>query len=140
MRGDAIAVAGQQPERGQPLGETDRRVRKDGPYLGRELAFAVVAVEAPRLGHIGDVKRPQARGHATPLGQRMATKKSWATCSSANMRTASIIVSGTGSFRLVISHCSLPFYLRQVIHAFQRRKSDARSFPERTGRLEDALG
>lgn len=56
-RRNAITVAGEQPDRRQPLGERNRRIFKDCPNLGRELPLAVVAVPTHGFLHEGNASR-----------------------------------------------------------------------------------
>lgn len=64
---NAVAVAGNEPNRREPLGERDRRILKDRPDLGRELPLAIVAVPAHLLfeeGHAGRSAAHPGASHA----------------------------------------------------------------------------
>jgi hypothetical protein len=57
-RANAVLCSSNHPDGGKPLLQSQRRILKDGSYLGRELTFAVSALAlpftlSPQEGHIG---------------------------------------------------------------------------------------
>lgn len=56
IRRYSVTIARNQPDRGKPLVQTDRRVLKDRPDLGRELLLALAAVPTTVLRKVRDLR------------------------------------------------------------------------------------